>query len=423
MPTVKKKLRNGEHADAKTRLGFAAKLAALPIPGEDGQVSRDFSEHTDAGHDSRVSQVRRVFLGYGVVAEIAAFFAKYIALPDEMLLVASAWTTAAWLSDVWDRFPHMAITSPEKRCGKTRFMQLIELVAPNPYSTSNISPPAIYRLIESQTPKPTLLLDEAQSISRRGSEASEVTREMLNAGIDRGTKTYRCGGKDRDEVLSFSIYSPKVFALIGDLDGVLADRCLPISMKRKTDADVVEQYRSRIVEPIGHELRAKVEAWTAANREKVAKVFDRLEPFSIANDRMAELLMPLQAVLEVADKKRLPILQEYAELLDAKDREAERMSPGVRLLTACKEIFARVKPTAKDGRFLKTPDLIVKLVERSEEPWARLSHGEQINAETLARLLRPYGIKPDRSKDQKHRGYFANDFQEAWDRYTLKNPV
>ena len=38
--------------------------------------------------------------------------------------------------------------------------------------------------------------------------------------------------------------------MIGELDGVLADRCLPIPMKRKMAADKVMAYRSRVVAPI-----------------------------------------------------------------------------------------------------------------------------------------------------------------------------
>jgi hypothetical protein len=68
-----------------------------------------------------------------------------------MLFVGAAWAASAHLADVWDRFPHLAITSQEKRCGKTRLLQLLELVTPNPFNTSNISPAAVYRLIELQS--------------------------------------------------------------------------------------------------------------------------------------------------------------------------------------------------------------------------------------------------------------------------------
>jgi putative DNA primase/helicase len=353
------------------------------------------------------------------VADVAAFVGRYIVMPDEVLMVASAWTAAAWLSDVWDRFPHLAITSPEKRCGKTHLLQLLELVTPNAVNTSSISPAAIYRLIESR--KPTLLLDEAQSL-KRGGETADALNELLCAGIDRHAKVYRCSREGDNEVQSFSAYSPKVIALIGNLNGVLADRCLPLSLKRKT-TERVEQYRTRTVVPLGQALREKLEKWATDKAAEVTKVYERVEPFDIANDRLAELLMPLQAVMEVVDVERLEVLRNYAQLLDAKDREAERMSPGVRILTACKEIFAQVKATENGVKYLRNRELITKLIERSEEPWAKFSRGEPITAEALANLLRPYGVKSVRSKDQKERWYLAHDFQDAWNRYTPENPA
>jgi hypothetical protein len=358
----------------------------------------------------------------GVAGEIASFLAEYIVAPPLSLLAIAGWVLAAWLMDVWDRFPHLAISSPEKRCGKTRLLQLLELITPNAYSTTNISPAALYRLIAQQ--QPTLLLDEAQSISRRGSEASEVIREILNAGIDKNAKVLRCGGEKNDEIVEFKVYSPKVVALIGALDGVLADRCLPINLKRKTKASSVLPYRSRLVAPRAAELQEKIKQWTQEHADKIASVYDRLEPFGIDNDRLAELLLPLQVVLQVAAPAQVEMLEKYALEVDAKDKEAERRSDGVRLLAACRAIFAeKAKDHPKDGRFIGTGNLIIELVSRAEEPWATFGHGKPITAEALANLLRPYGIESHRNRSQTERGYSAHDFQDAWERYLEPKPA
>jgi hypothetical protein len=335
------------------------------------------------------------------------------------LLVTVAWVLAAWLADKWDRFPHLAVTSPEKRCGKTLYLRLLELLTPNPYNTANISPAAIYRLIELR--KPTLLLDELQSMRRRGSEASEVVRELFNAGIDRNAKVLRVGGEGRDQIQEFSVYSPKVLSLIGDLDNVLADRCLPIRMTRKTSADKVEHYRSRVVDPVGYEIAQKMKEWAEENADRAARVYDRLEPFEIENDRMAELLLPLQAVLSIENRDQLEVLERYAVSLDERDKEAERMSPGIRLLTALREIFNQSEARAGNPKcFLETISLIAELAQRTEEPWSTFTRGNAITPEALANLLRPYGIKSERAMRggrQTPRGYFKPRFTEAWRRY------
>jgi hypothetical protein len=325
--------------------------------------------------------------------------------------------------DVWDRFPHLCISSPEKRCGKTTLLDLLFSVVPRPRYTTNISPAALYRVVELE--EPTLLMDESQSLSRRGSETSEVVRELLNAGIGKNAKVLRCGGLRHDQIEEFSVYSPKVFAMIGPPDSVLADRSLPVELKRKTADDRVLRFRSRVVEPRGQELHEALEQWAEVNKIRVQEVFDDLEPFSIQNDRMAELLLPLQAVLIVAEADRsdgvdgisevcegpLDLLREYAESLDERDKEQEMQTPGVRLLAACQELFT------PGVTFLPTATLINDLVSRREEPWWRWNKGEPITDEALANLLRPYGIRPSRNTKQTARGYHAVDFEEAWSRY------
>jgi putative DNA primase/helicase len=178
------------------------------------------------------------------IYDIEVFLGGYIAVPLALITVIAAWILAAWLSELWDRFPHLAVTSPEHRCGKTRLLQLLEQLCPNTYSTSNISPTAIYRLIA--TEQITIMIDEAQSLERRGSESSEVVREIFNSAIDQDAKVFRCVGSNHD-VKPFPIYCPKVLTLIGKLDGVLSDRCLPNEMRRKTADNDVRPYRSRLV--------------------------------------------------------------------------------------------------------------------------------------------------------------------------------
>ena len=145
--------------------------------------------------------------------------------------------------------------------------------------------------------------------------------------------------------------------------------------------------------------------------ELAAKVYDRMEPFAIENDRMAELLLPLQTVVALAElgakagiggfPGHTPagtLLKEYAEALDARDKEEETQTPGIRLLTAIREIFAEKKVNGKAIGGIPTKTLIDWLVERTEEPWGQLCRGEKITAEALAKLLRPYGIRSKKNK-------------------------
>ena len=378
--------------------------------GRDGQVSVSTGRDGQLRRDGRASEEHTE--DRGVIEETEEFLTDFIVLPEFTPTIISAWIAAAWLCDAWDRFPHLSIYSPEKRCGKTRLLEVLNLIVPSPLSTSSISPAALYRFIGGAKRRPTIILDEAQSLSRARSESGEVIRELLNAGIEKHAKVIRCGGKKMTEVIEFPTYSPKVFAQIGEPEGVLADRSLPIRMRRKTKEDIVQRLRLREVEPRARALRKRLEQWAEESEKDARDVYSWIDPLEIENDRMADLLMPLQTVLVLEGGDQEDILTMYAATLDERDQKQESQSWGVRLLRACREIFHEVKSS-----FIPTATLIEKLKAREEEPWYRWNKGEGITPESLAKLLRPYDVNPQHNKTRTQRGYHASDFGEAWTRY------
>ena len=395
--------------------------SGVSVPVITGQEGR-------AGRVGRVSEEHTGDRRRGVIQKTARFLTDYIILPPYTPTVIASWVAAAWLSTAWDRFPHLYVFSPEKRCGKTRLLEALDLIVPAPIFTSSISPPALYRSIESgldpssgSIPKvkaerrpPTLLLDEAQSLKRVGSESGEVFKELLNAGIEKESRVYRCGSKSKDfKPEGFRIYCPKVVAMIGEPDGVLADRSLLIEMRRKTEEDIVKHFRSREVRPRAQALRDRLEQWAKENEEAAIECYSQVDPLDIENDRMADLLMPLQAVLILDNYDNgLDTLSAYATSLEKRDKRQESQSPGVRLLTACREIFKE-----RDLPFIYTEDLLEYLVSRNEEPWHRWNRGKGLSDEGLAKLLRPFGIRSTPDKKRIRRGYYRFDFEDSWTRY------
>src|SRR5438132_862410 len=97
---------------------LAAKIADLPAGAIYLPVLGE--EDNRPSHDSRVS---RVFRGAFGAAE--KYLTDYMVLPERSAAVIAAWVGAAWLQDQWDKFPHLAVTSPEKRCGKTTLLDLL----------------------------------------------------------------------------------------------------------------------------------------------------------------------------------------------------------------------------------------------------------------------------------------------------------
>ena len=184
-------------------------------------------------------------------------------------------------------------------------------------------------------------------------------------------------------------------------------------MKRRAPHERVERFRIARVQEEGAELRARVEAWAAAHREDVARAYETVEPPGTLNDRARDCWSPLFAVVAVADPSRLPELERVALRLSGEGVPAEEESVGVRLLADVRRVFAEAGVDR-----LPTEKLREALAEVDEAPWGDW-HGRPITPQALARLLRPFGVRPDkwREGDQTVRGYALAAFEDAFTRY------
>ena len=346
-----------------------------------------------------------------MVREVAAYLQKYVLMEDRSAVVLAAWLVSTRLLDHWDRFPLVAVVSPEKRCGKTRCLQVIQSVAVDPYRVDDATVAAVYRRLAKD--RPTLLLDEAEALRRPVSESDARLAKVFKGSIDRDAHVDLCVGENHEPTM-FPTYSAKVCALIGDPEGILADRCLIVRLRRKTKADTVAKFRKRKVAPEADALRDRVDRWAAGHAEEVAAVYDDLE-FDLENDRLAELLEPLGAVLTVDDPGSIGELFGYAADHERHQRAAEQQSDGVRLLTGIREVFGGVKADPRTGdKFLATTELIRRLCKDEEAGWKTFSHGRAITAAKLAAVLRPYGVRSERPAWVPGRGFSDKSFAAAW---------
>ena len=174
--------------------------------------------------------------GAALLEELTALYKKYIVLPPGAAEALAFWTLYTYVYDAADVNPRLQITSPLKRCGKTRVLEAVSLVARHPLLASNVSPSAIFRVIEQSAP--TLLIDEADTFVKD----NEELRGLLNSGHTRRTAfVLRCVlvGKDQWEPKPFSTWAPMALAGIGRLFPTLEYRSIRIVLKRKLATEKV----------------------------------------------------------------------------------------------------------------------------------------------------------------------------------------
>jgi hypothetical protein len=124
-----------------------------------------------------------------VLDSICDFLQRYVRFSSPAQPTAIAlWIAHTWALDAFDYSPHLNPMSPEKRCGKTRLLDCIALLARNPWQVVSPSEAVLFRKIEANTP--TLLLDEVDTVFSSGKdEGKESLRVVLNSGSGMGRES------------------------------------------------------------------------------------------------------------------------------------------------------------------------------------------------------------------------------------------
>jgi hypothetical protein len=141
------------------------------------------------------------------------------------------------------------------------------------------------------------------------------------------------------------------------------------------------------------------------------------------HDRAADNWRPLLAIADLAGGD-WPAKARAAALALSGEEAAEDGSLGVQLLQDIREAFA----TLDGAEGISTRELLDFLTfSLPDSPWATYGRGRGLTANSLARLLRPFGIKPKQFRPpggDPIRGYRVRDFEDPFRRYlTPGDPV
>jgi hypothetical protein len=345
---------------------------------------------------------------------VVGFLMRYVAFTTSAQAVAVAlWILHTHAFEAAETSPYLHISSPEKRSGKSRLLDTLELLVAKPWRVVEPSVAVLFRRIERDGP--ALLMDEADAIFKGRSETYQELRGLLNAGNRRGTKVARCSDHGRD-LKDFDVFCPKAIAGIGDLPDTITDRSIAIRLQRKTRSERVERFRYRDASERAAVIRDPLEAWGRGSIEEL-RAARPLIP-EVLNDRAADGWEALFAIADLAGGDwSAKARQAAVELCGVADDE----SIGVLLLRHIQDAFG---DSSSDR--LSSRDLLEHLCNREDgAPWAgwwgdALSRNStKAPASRLAKLLRPFGIAPKKVWVEDHalKGYALADFAEPWARY------
>jgi Protein of unknown function (DUF3631) len=235
-----------------------------------------------------------------LLSEVKTFIKRFVFIQDENIYeLLALWVVGTYLYQEFEYVPYLFIHSPEKQSGKTRLLEVLNLLVSN--SSGILGSPTeavLFRTAQGRT----LLLDEADGWLNLSS-----LRSVLNAGFQRNGKVGRME-KDTNgnyKSVDFSVFGPKAIAGIGSkiLGGTLSDRVYAIELVRQTSSERRERLRGARIAPQATALKARIQKWADANRSKIRERYLKEEDFPFLSgfcDRTEDISEPLAVILEVA---------------------------------------------------------------------------------------------------------------------------
>lgn len=340
---------------------------------------------------------------------VVDFITRYVALAPIQADALALWVIHTHAFEAAETTPYIAISSVGPGCGKTRALEVLELLVSNPWLTGRVTGPALVRKVDSE--HPTLLLDETDALFT-GGRSQEMLRGVLNSGYKLGGCTsYAAGGSYKD----LDTYCPKAFAGIGGLPRTLEDRSIQIVLKKRGPFDEVKRLRHREVRDEARVPRMIAQRFAAMFLERLTRA--RPDIPAGLDDRASDVWEPLLAIADELGGDWPARARAAAVQLCASRRESSSENLASRLLSACKSAF-----DALGAERLKTQTLLEWLRDSDElDDEARRA----VDAHSLSAALRPFGIASGKLRfgRQALQGYERRLFVPAWRQLGLADTI
>ena len=396
-----------ERKDAAARLGCRASVLDAAVQKVRTSGAGDVGEDANSIGIETLTPWPTPVDGISLAEKVRDLLRAYVVFGSSGDVdAATLWIFGSYLMDTWRLWPRLMVTSPTKACGKSTLLEVLDAIVWRGLIASNASPAAVFRSIEAW--QPTLLLDEADTWMTQKEELAGI----LNSGHTRRSARVIRVTEAKGEYLpvAFSTWCAMAIAGIGKQRDTLMSRSIVIELRRRQPDEPVERLPADLHTQL-LSIRRKIARWAKDNAARIEEI--QSEPPDCSDDRRRDNWTPLHriaAVLCGAWPDR--IASAYAAKSQAQDEDTE--PGGVMMLGDLAEIFA----SRQDDR-IASSELVGDLRQLEDRPWAEWSHGKPLTPQSVARLLKPFGVKPRvmNLNGSSTRGYFRADVEAAAGRY------
>jgi putative DNA primase/helicase len=236
-------------------------------------------------------------------------------------------------------------------------------------------------------------------------------RGLLNAGHSRSGQVIRTVGEDF-EPRAFKVWGSVVIAGIGRMPTTIEDRSITIPLRRRLPKEQIERLRTNRT---GHlaELGRRAARWVADHKIALADA-DPVLPDSLG-DRERDNWRPLVVIADTISKELGQRIRDAAVAIASEEVDEENKS-----IMALADVAAIFETKQIDK--ISSQELVFALVGMDERPWGEWRHGAPITKNSLARLLKPFNIRPkpirfEPNPKPTRSGYLVGPIMEAKNRY------
>ena len=280
---------------------------------------------------------------------------------------------------------------------------------PKNLATANLTTATLFRLVDSYGI--SLCIDEAD----QAFNSNEDLISLVNAGYLRNTAYVpRCEGPE-NKVKMYSAFCAKLIAGIGRLKETTESRCIKISLRKKNREESVEKLPHSKLSEFDH-IPQKCFRWAEDSIDDLKEINPTI-PESLS-DRQGDNWKPLLAIAELIGGGWPEQAREAAlEISGTNENEDSE----IRILLL-EDIHNYFDENLTD--IATSEDLEKYLTGMEDRPWPEYRKGKPITKNGIARLLKPFEIRPEqfRKSGSKERGYNKSSFMDAFSRYLSGTP-
>jgi hypothetical protein len=356
--------------------------------------------------------------GSMLLADVQRELRRYLVLGHpEYETALTLWIAHTHCFDANEVSPNLYVHSPMKSSGKTRTLEVCELLVRRPRRAVNMSLAALFRMIEAS--QPCILLDEVDRfIGGRPDDRKQEMVGLLDASFRKGDTVLRVVGEGNEmEVKEFILFTPLAMAGLNSLPDTLLHRSVVLTLQRKAPGTTVAGFRRSEAVTTLRPLQRRLAAWGKRNSERLSEHRPAI-PESVT-DRAADKWEPLLSIAELVGGSWPELATKAAVRFTLEEiKEDEESTLTLRLLLDLADVW----PPGRTE--WNSSDVVAALKLITDAPWIELGRNKKgLSVRRLAGMLRPFEVVPYRHPD--HRGpmhYRASDLVVTWRQYGVPVP-